>query len=86
MTIMTGQGLNATGFNLGKTKKGTLVNESDNNFDGDDSIDLQTITDTHKASRAQEEKNKNAIGLSHNIFDTSSYGEVRLNGVFPAKA
>ena len=43
----------------------------------EDEFDVQEIQKIHDRKKQEEEK-KNAFGMSHNIFDVSSYGEVHL--------
>lgn len=47
MTIMSGKGLNGTGFGIKTNKKGKEMDKSYNS-DDDESIDLQTIADVHQ--------------------------------------
>ena len=50
----------------------------------EDELDLQTISNVHQQKSGQladDSNKKNAFGMSHNIFDVSSYGEVQMNQV-----
>lgn len=51
----------------------------------DDEFDLNTIDRVHEPAKLQaqleEDKKRQAFGVSHNLFDVSSYAEVRFNQV-----
>ena len=84
MTIITGQGLNTTtGLNKTNVKssknKKSEVEDNGGRLDTmEDELDLNMIKKTHTTQMSEKDK-KEAFGVSHNIFDVSSYGEVRLN-------
>ena len=90
MTIMSGK-LNITGFGMRTQKKKSTSNRASEVEDRDgrldteeDCFDLQAIQQVHAKKGAVESSaggssKNNAFGMSHNIFDVSSYGEVRLN-------
>ena len=82
MTVITGKGLNITAVK--NKNKDTEVEECMDTQEDED-LDLQTIQNIHKAKQDQDNKKKQAFGVSHNIFDVSSYGEVRLNDFRPQK-
>lgn len=82
MTIITGKGLNVTGFGGGNNRSGknnklTDIENQDPLATEEDEFDVQEIQKIHLRKQQEEEK-KNAFGMSHNIFDVSSYGEVHL--------
>ena len=56
--------------------------------DEDDELDLKVINQVHSADNKKEqllakEAKLQAFGVSHNLFDISSYGEVRVNHMMP---
>ena len=83
MTIITGKGLNVTGFGgaANRSGKNNKLTDIENAYDPlateEDEFDVQEIQKIHDRKKQEEEK-KNAFGMSHNIFDVSSYGEVHL--------
>ena len=94
MTIMSGKGLNITGIQTKRTQKGTHQSNKGTEVEDmrldtqEEEFDLDAIDMAHK-KQADDEAKKQAFGMSHNIFDVSSYGEVRLNNFqqksFPEK-
>lgn len=76
MTVVTARDLNVTGVKQ-KNNKGTEV---DDNLatEEDEEFDLQAIQNVHEAKKQQDQLKKQAFGVSHNLFDDSDYGEVRM--------
>lgn len=83
MTIMSAKGLNVTGVNLKKTKVGdkSQVEDCGRLDTQEDDFDVEKITAIHDASKKGTTDREQVYGTSHNIFDVSSYGEVRMNNV-----
>mgnify|MGYP001108140257 CR=1 FL=1 len=50
--------------------------------EGDDEFDVQWMQAVHMQKKQKEEEQKKAFGVSHNIFDISSYGEVHMKKFF----
>ena len=85
MTIVSGKGLNVTGIHVKKSGKENKSNKASEIEDlgrldtQEDEFDVNTIAKIHESKKMLNENDKKAIGMSQNIFDVSSYGEVRLN-------
>lgn len=60
--------------------KGTEIEEENGRVEteGDDEFDVQMMQAIHMQNKLREEEQKKAFGVSHNIFDVSSYGEVHM--------
>ena len=88
MTIMSGKGLNITGIHKREKPHGQTSNKQSEIEDHgrldtqEDEFDVQTITKIHaQKQKPLNDSEKKATGMSVNIFDVSSYGEVRLNNL-----
>ena len=85
MTIVSGKGLNITGIHVKKSGKAESSNKNTEIEDlgrldtQEDEFDVNAIAKVHETKKMLNENDKKAIGMSQNIFDVSSYGEVRLN-------
>ena len=67
------------------TKKGSADGErlDTDAADDDEELDLVAIEKQHmsKKNAQNEQDNKQAFGVSHNLFDVSSYAEVNFNNL-----
>ena len=93
MTVVSVRGLNVTAKltqkggnkngagNGQQSNKGTEIGDDLGRVEteGDDDLDLQLIGQVHQQKKQEADQQKKAFGVSHNIFDVSSYGEVQLH-------
>lgn len=76
MTVVTAKGLNVTNVKQ-KNNKGTEIDDY-MPTEEDEEFDLTAIQNMHEAKKQQDQLKKQAFGVSHNLFDDSDYGEVRM--------